>query len=268
MGKIRIKALGDEKAEKKQQLEARQRAEAKRAEKKAEKTEDTSVVEEVKTIKQEEQPVKAAKKSVKKAHTKIHSSGYQKTAELVDKKKVYTFDEALTLLKQLQRAKFDESVELHVNTQSQGVTVNTVLPHGTGKKIRVAIADEAIIAKIEKGQIDFDVLVAQPQMMPKLAKVARILGPKGLMPNPKNGTVTPNPEEVAKKFENGQVQFKTEAKFPILHMTLGKISFGEDKLVDNAKAIAAALPATQVKDATLKLTMSPAIKVDYSSIQV
>ena len=260
MGKIRVKTLGDEKTEKKQQLEAKQRSEAKRAEKKLENTDGTVVVEESKLA-------KVVKSPAKNSNKKVRSDNYQKTAQLVDKKKVYSFTEALNLLKQLKRAKFDESVELHLNTQSQGVTVNTVLPHGTGKKIKVTIADDVVIANIEKGQIDFDILVAQPQMMPKLAKVARILGPKGLMPNPKNGTITPNPEEVVKKFEGGQVQFKTEAKFPILHMTLGKISFGGDKLADNAKAIAEALPSSQIKNATLKLTMSPAIKIDYASIQ-
>ena len=90
-----------------------------------------------------------------------------------------------------------------------------------------------MIKNIESGKIDFDILDRNPDTMPKLAKVARVLGPRGLMPNPKNGTVTPKPEEIAKKFEGGQFNFKTEAKFPLLHLTVGKISFGDKKLTEN-----------------------------------
>ncbi|HUD43972.1 MAG TPA: hypothetical protein VMR41_00325 [Patescibacteria group bacterium] len=205
-------------------------------------------------------------KKSKFAKKQTRSSGYQNVAQTVDQKKVYSANEALALLPKLKRAKFDETVELHITTIEPGVAVSTVLPNGTGKKVKVAIADEALIAQIEKGQINFDILIAEPMMMPKLAKVARILGPRGLMPNPKNGTVTNKPAEAAKKFEGGQVNYKTEAKFPIMHMSIGKISFGEQKLNENLKAIAQAMPEGKVKNANLKLTMSPAIKIDYTSI--
>ena len=102
--------------------------------------------------------------------------------------------------------------------------------------------------------------------MPKLARVARVLGPKGLMPNPKNGTVTPKPEEAAKKFEGGQMNFKTEAKFPLLHLSVGKLSFGEQKLAENIKAAIAAVNSKKIKNVTLKSTMSPGLKLDLASV--
>ncbi len=100
--------------------------------------------------------------------------------------------------------------------------------------------------------------------MSKLAKVARILGPRGLMPNPKNGTITPKPQEVAKKFQGGQINFKTESKFPILHLTVGKISFGEKKLSENIQSALSAIQTKNIKNITLKSTMSPGIKLDLS----
>jgi len=272
MGKIRVKTLGDAEAEKQQKLEAKKRNEAKKnaGMEKAKQAVDTSSVDAVApSASNNEAATDAPKaKSAKKAKfaKQKRSNSYQAIAGTVDPKKIYAFTEAIALLPKLKRANFDETVELHVNTTETGVNLSTVLPHGTGKKVRVLIADEAVIADIEKNIINFDVLIAEPMMMPKLAKVARILGPRGLMPNPKNGTVTNKPEEVAKRFAGGQVNYKTEAKFPIMHMAIGKVSFGEEKLTENLKAIAEVLPANQVKNMTLKLTMSPAIHVDITSI--
>ena len=102
--------------------------------------------------------------------------------------------------------------------------------------------------------------------MPKLARVARVLGPRGLMPNPKNGTVSPKPDEVAKKFAGGQMNFKTEAKAPILHMVVGKMSFGNQKLQENIKVALQTVSVKNVKNATLKSTMSPGLRLDLSSL--
>ena len=182
--------------------------------------------------------------------------------------------EALEVLAKVKRAKFDETVELHVNTIEKGISGSVVLPHGTGKNVRVTIANqsadakgvEKLVADIEQGKIDFDILVATPDSMPKLARVARILGPRGLMPNPKNGTITPKPEEVAKKFEGGQTNFKTEAKFPIIHMSVGKLSFGDAKLEDNIKTAVSAISTKKIRTVTLKSTMSPGISLDLASL--
>ncbi|MEK7549153.1 MAG: 50S ribosomal protein L1, partial [Patescibacteria group bacterium] len=175
--------------------------------------------------------------------------------------KTYGLKDALELLSKFQKTKFDETIELHLNTVRSGISGTLTLPHGTGKTTRVAIADEAMLAEIETGKINFDILVATPDMMPKLAKVAKILGPKGLMPNPKNGTITAKPEEVVKKFEGGQISFKTEAKAPLIHMTVGKFSFGDKKLTDNITAAVGAIKIENIAKITLKSTMSPGIRV-------
>jgi large subunit ribosomal protein L1 len=135
------------------------------------------------------------------------------------------------------------------------------LPHGTGKKMRVAVVDDKLILEIEKGKIDFDILISTPAMMAKLTKVAKILGPRGLMPNPKNGTITDKPAEIIKKYEGGQISFKTEAKVPVIHFTVGKISFGEKKLMDNIQTLIEAVKKENIEKVVLKSTMSPGIKI-------
>ncbi len=279
MGKIRIKALGDEQQEKVDQKKAEARTAAKKAREEAEarKAAADSTAAPVEEGTKEETPAeeKKSKKKAKfvKSKKQTHSDAYLKVATKIEANKVYKLQDALTLLPELKVAKFDETVELHINTTEKGISGAVTLPHGTGKSVRVAIVDGADakavdeqVKKIETGQIDFDVLIATPDAMPKLARVARILGPKGLMPNPKNGTVTPKPQEVAKKFEGGQMNFKTEAKFPILHLSVGKVSFGDKKLSDNIKAAVAAVNVKKIKDVTLKSTMSPAIKLDVASL--
>lgn len=268
MGKIRVKTLGIEDEEKKQAEEAKRRAEEKRiAELRAASAEKTASKTETAADAPVEEKVEKAPKKKYQATTKNQKGKkYVAVAEKVEKTKMYKLTDALKLLPELKISKFDETVELHINTTETGVSGSVTLPHGTGKQTRVAIATEEIIADIEKGQINFDVLIAEPQMMAKLAKVAKVLGPRGLMPNPKNGTVTPNPEEVAKKFAGGQMNFKTEGKFPILHVSVGKLSFSEDKLAENIKVMMQQIPNAKIKNVTLKSTMSPGMKLDVSSL--
>ncbi len=285
MGKVRVMTIGDENAEKEQKEELKKRKEAKKFEKKAEATSDTTPETETKQSSVKESEVaetteagdekkKTKKEKFLKKKASPRSSKYTAVAVHVDKKKVYSLKEALALLPKLKTAKFDETVELHINTIETGVSGSIVLPHGNGKKTRVTIVDatkdpkglDALIKNIEAGIIEFDVLVATPDSMSRLAKVARYLGPKGLMPNPKSGTVTTKPEEIAKKYEGGQINFKTEAKFPILHMSVGKMSFDESKLSDNIKTALKAIQVSKMKSVTLKSTMSPGIKIDFSII--
>jgi len=264
MGKIRINSIGgDEEAT--QKLEAEKRREAKKAAKAEEKTEE---------IKESEQPEavespKEKKKVQKKSNVvKERSPRYKDSLLQREKNKVYNVKEAISLLEKMKKAKFDETVELHINTNDK-ITGNITLPNGTGKKTRVAIlapskdakAADELLENIEAGKIDFDILVATPDAMPKLARVARILGPKGLMPNPKTGTVTPRPEEVAKKYEGGQMSYKTEAKANVLHVSIGKMSFGSEKLSQNINAFIDSLENGKVKSIYLKSTMSPSIKL-------
>jgi len=127
--------------------------------------------------------------------------------------------------------------------------------------VRVAVADEKLIEEIESGKIDFDILLASPSIMPKLARLAKILGPRGLMPNPKNGTITDNPEALIKKYEAGQINIKTEAKAPVIHLAVGKMSFGEKKLADNIESAVNAIKKENIQKIVLKSTMSPGIKI-------
>ncbi len=269
MGKIRVKTFGDEEAEQKKEEEAKARKEAKIAAAKgsAVKKVEPEVKAEAEVATQEttetevEEAPKDVKHKEKKEEKAFHSQKYQALVDQYDKTKVYSLKDALEALVKLQRESFDETVELHLNTAATGISGQITLPHGTGKVTRVAIATDALIAEIEKGIINFDVLVAEPMMMVKLAKVAKVLGPRGLMPNPRNGTITPKPEEVAKKYADGQINFKTEAKAPIIHLTVGKISFGPEKLTENIEALIAAVKKANIVNATLKSTMSPGLKI-------
>ncbi len=266
MGKIRIKTFGDESLEEQEKKKKGLKRSEKKAREAAEQTEEKTVEPEV-----EVKEVKSKNKKFSggaRSRSAGHSQKYQNLLQLIDRTKTYALGEALDLLEKLQRKNlprrqggFDETVELHLNTLSADISGNITLPHGTGKKTKVAIATDALITEIEKGIINFDILVAEPNMMGKLAKVAKILGPKGLMPNPKNGTITEKPEEVAKKYEGGQINFKTETKTPIMHLTVGKVSFGKGKLTENIESLISAVKKSNIVNATLKSTMSPGIKI-------
>ena len=283
MGKIRIKTLGNE-DENKEKEEAKKRAEAKKIEEakeasdeakddssrhsRDEQSENSRIKEQADAgqasmteKKPEDKKKQKNKYADKKAQKPRHGKKYLSVKEKIDRNKIYSLKEALEILPSLKIGKFDETVELHINTIDKGISGSLTLPHGTGKVTRVKIADDAVIAEIEKGIIDFDILVAEPAFMAKLARVAKILGPRGLMPNPKNGTITPKPEEVAKKFEGGQLNYKTEAKAPIIHVVVGKLSFGPEKLSDNIKAFITSIKKSNISNITLKSTMSPAIKL-------
>lgn len=262
MGKIRVATLGDEQAEKEQKRKAEARRQTKDSKKS--KPEEEPVVSEAKA---EEKSDESGKKIKKVTKSKTRSKLYVEKASLVEKNKLYPLSDAVTLIKQTSMTKFDGSVELHINLNPQtlgdkkDMRGNVTLPHGTGKQIKVVIADEDIIAEIEAGKFNFDILVAHPSMMPKLAKVARVLGPKGLMPNPKNGTVSPDPEKRVKELSNGQVNFKTEPDQPIIHMSVGKVSFDDKKLLENIKEVIKTIGTSKITRMTVTSTMGPGVKI-------
>lgn len=185
-----------------------------------------------------------------------HGKKYRAAAEKIDRNKTYSIEEAVKLIKENKIAKFDESVEIHIKTNidpkkgDQQVRGTVTLPHGTGKSKKIAVitstaekeakeagADlvggEEMIEKIAK-KIDFDILVATPEMMPKLAKVAKILGPKGLMPNPKTETVTTKIKETVAALKKGKAAFKNDDTGNI-HQVVGRVSFTEPQLIENIK---------------------------------
>jgi len=266
MGKIRIKTIGEEepKKEKKQPktkahlpgMEGGQRIAVV-----GPTEEELAKIEESKTA---QAPEEAKKKTKQKKTTKSHRSRrYKEMLMEVDRTKTYPLPDALTLLPKIKLSKLDETVELHINTLQTGLSGQMKLPHGTGKTTKVKIVDDALLAEIESGKISFDILVATPDMMPRLAKVAKILGPRGLMPNPKTGTITDKPEEVVKKYEGGVMNFRTELKAPIIHLTVGKLSFGSDKLSENIQTALSAVKKENIRTAVLKSTMSPGIKLQF-----
>ena len=214
-------------------------------------------------------------------------------AAKVDKNKVYSIDEAIALVKETSSVKFDASVELHLhlglNTKKtdQQVRSTAILPHGTGKTKKIAVfanADKAKEAKEagadfiydeediktikDTGKIEFDVAVTTPDMMPKMAAIARILGPRGLMPNPKTDTVGPNVKQMVEQLKKGKINFKNDDTGN-LHLSIGKVSFEDEKLKENfttfwealKKAKPAGAKGTFIKNATLCSSMGPAIKI-------
>lgn len=203
---------------------------------------------------------KEEKKKVKKAESKYRfptGKKYSAAKSLVDPKKSYPLPEAIELVKKTSYSKFNGSVEVHFNVTDKNLRGTVILPHGTGKSIRVKIADDALIAN---PVIDFDVLVASPEMMPKLAKIAKILGPKGLMPNPKTNTISENPAELV-KILSSSVQWKTQPDFPIIHAVIGKVSFDTEKLAENLAALTKSIGEGKIQSAFIKATMGPSIKV-------
>lgn len=287
MGKVRKVILGDEEYEKKQKKKAEARRETKKAKKAkiegvglkgGERTtlvEGTELKGEVKDLLEKvEQGEESSKKSGRKKKEVVHppkarSKKYQEAVKLIDRTKLYAITEAVTLLKKTSMTKFDGTVEIHINLNPEILGGKTdmrgtvTLPHGSGKKIRVVEANDVLLSEIEKGVINFDVLVAHPSMMPKLAKVAKILGPKGLMPNPKTGTVTPDVEKRIKELSQGQVNFKTEPDNPIIHMAIGKVSFEDKQIMENIQALIDAIGKGKIAKATITATMGPGIKIGF-----
>lgn len=271
MGKVRHVVIGDESVEKEQKKKADIRREQKKAKKHAEEPQEVKAETADDAQPQVEQKEEIKQKKVAEVVVHQKSKKYLESAKLVEKNRVYSIKEAAELVKKTSFTKFDGTVEIHVNLNASVLgaaktdfrgSVN--LPHGTGKEIRIAIADDDVLKDLEAGKINFDVLIAHPSMMSKLAKFARTLGPKGLMPNPKNGTISPDPDKRAKELAGGQVNFKTEPENPIIHMAIGKVSFDASQIKENVEALFLAIGKNKILRATLTSTMGPGIKVSVN----
>lgn len=209
----------------------------------------------------ETQEVEAEKSAAQKVENKRHrSKKYTKARSLVDKTKKFSAKEAVALVKKASYSKFAGTITLNALVREVGKQASVTLPHSTGKSIKVAIVDDALLEKIAAEQIDFDILVASPEYMPKLAKFARVLGPKGLMPNPKNGTVTPRPDIKKAELEKGTFDVKTEKKQPVLHVVVGKTSMSDEALTENIETLINALTG-KVISASIVATMGSAVKL-------
>lgn len=222
---------------------------------------------------------------------------YRELAKIIKKDEEYSLKDALDLAVKTNPAKFDATVELHINLgvdprhADQNIRDMVVLPAGTGKTVKIVVfadveaaaaakkagadiaGEEEVIAMLDKGNLDFDVLIATPQMMAKLGKYARVLGPKGLMPNPKSGTVSNDVAKAVSEAKAGRVEFRVDST-GIVHLGIGKVSFGGAKLLDNAKAVTASIRAakpssikgTYVKAVYVTTAMGPSIKVAPSEV--
>ena len=226
-----------------------------------------------------------------------HGKRLRSASELIDRNRAYAIEEAVALIKRAATAKFDETVECALNLgvdprhADQMVRGTAQLPHGTGKPVRVAVfargdkAEEARTAgadivgaedlaeAIQAGEMNFDRAIATPDMMPIVGRLGRILGPRGLMPNPKLGTVTPNVAEAVQAAKGGQIQFRVE-KAGLIHGGVGKASFPEAALVENVRAFVDAInrakpsgaKGTYLKRAAISSTMGPGIRVEIPSV--
>ena len=201
------------------------------------------------------------KKGEKKIVEKVRGKKYVEAKKKFDSSKAYTMAEAIKLVKETSYSKFDGTVELHMIVKKSGISASIVLPHQAGKTKKVEIASDETVEKLKSGKIDFDVLVATPTMMPKLVPFARLLGPKGLMPNPKNGTLVPDAKK-AQSFSTGTVALKTEKEAPLIHTVIGKVSQDNKELTENLEAIFKAFGSgKQIDKVYIKATMGPSIKV-------
>jgi len=226
-----------------------------------------------------------------------HSKRYYETREKVDREKLYAPEAALELVKEVSNAKFDETVELHaklgVNPKhaDQNIRGTVVLPHGTGREVRVAVfakgekvkeAEEAgadfvgaedLAEKIEGGWMEFDVAVATPDMMSVVGKLGRILGPQGLMPNPKAGTVTFDIGKAVKEIKAGKIEYRVD-KAGIIHLPIGKVSFSAEQLLENFKVVMdtlvrerpAAAKGKYLRSVVVASTMGPGIRINTSDV--
>lgn len=226
-----------------------------------------------------------------------HGKKFREADAKVDRAAVYTPLEAVKLVKEMATAKFDETVEVHfrlgIDTRKadQNIRGSISLPHGTGKTVRVAvfaegaqaeqaaeagadvIGSDELIAQIQKGEINFDAAIATPMMMAKVGRIGKILGPRGLMPNPKLGTVTMDVAKMVSELKAGRVEYRAD-RYGICHVPLGRVSFDEQKLVENYAALyteilrvkPASAKGKYVKSISVSSTMGPGVKID-SAVQ-
>lgn len=260
-------------------------------------------VAEEKLVKEERKkvaPTKDTKSDKEKSEQKLPRSRveragkkYREAAKQIDKTKTYNLAEAVDLAVKTSTSKFDATVEMHINLAvdpkqaDQNVRDTLVIPHGTGKIVRIAVfvegddvakakkagADSAgtdeILAALDKEEIDFDILISTPALMSRLGKYARLLGPRGLMPNPKSGTVTADISQAVKEAKAGRVEYRADES-GIVHLGIGKVSFGPQKLLENAQTLAASIrsakPAsikgTYIKSTYVSSTMGLSIKTE------
>lgn len=223
--------------------------------------------------------VKSSKRAQKKGKAKYRSAKYKEAAEKVEKSKRYPVTEAVDLAKQTSYSKFDGSLEIHLSTNAKNIRGLVSLPFASGKKLKILafgkgaqesgadiVGDDAKLNEIIRGITGFDVIVTTAEWMPKLARAAKILGPRGLMPSPKNGTITSDLKKAVAEIQSGKVEYKTEKNGQVIHLSIGKVSQETDQVVQNTKILFNAIGKTRIKKAVISPSMGMGVKVDLASI--
>lgn len=220
-----------------------------------EETETTEKVAETSETPQEE--VSTVQKVAKK-----RSKKYLAAKAKVDVTKYYSLKEAVNLVKETSLSKFDGKVEAHVTIFDIGNVGEITFPHLETASKKVVILNDAILAELKEGNVNFDILIATPSTMPKLLPLAKLLGPKGLMPNPKNGTLTEKPEDSLKKLSVAKTILKTEKKAPVVHIVVGKVSQKEEEIIANVEELIKTIKINKIKKLALCATIGPCVKVE------
>lgn len=214
-------------------------------------SEETSETQEAAVTQEEKKRIKPPK---------VRGKKYSEVKAKVNPSQTYALKEAVELAKETSFSSFDGTMELHLTLKKAKISQNVVLPFLAGREKKIEIASDETIEKLKAGKIDFDVLIATPEFMPKLVPFAKTLGPRGLMPNPKNKTLV-NDINKAKDFSANTITLKTEKDAPLIHTTFGKVSMSTDDLTQNAEAILTALGGSkQIIKAYVKATMGPSVK--------
>jgi len=269
MGKKRIAVIGEEQPEKKAKKPAEEKKEvhipgmkggARVAIVGAELPPEKEVIAPEETV-----PTKTIKKRGL-PRAKARGKNYLSAKMKIDPTRTYSLSEAIKLARETSWGKFDGSFEAHLVTTKTGLRGEAKLPYLAGKTRKVEIASKDTLAKIESGKIDFDILISTPAFMANLVKYAKILGPRGLMPNPKAGTIVENPEKVASSFQKETFSFKTEANTPLIHSVVGKISQKDEELEANLKALLSAVGTKNIKKAVICASMGPAVKLAIDNL--
>jgi len=218
---------------------------------------------EVRNAEEDQEKDAESAKAKRKVGQEEPGKKYKQAKKKIEPDKKYTVKEAVKLVKGVSISSFTGNLEAHLVVKKTGRLGEVDLPYFEGKEKKIAIASDAVIKKIEKGNIDFDVLLASPKWMSKLAKYGKTLGPQGLMPNPKDGTLTEDPEKLKKKMEKKEtIKLETERKQPVMHLVLGKLDQPQKELVANVEKLISHLGPKRIKKLVLAPTMGPGVKVN------
>ncbi len=244
-------------------------------------------------VKSKEEPKTEAKKEATKTEKKAEAKEekeapkvkqrgkkYYEAQEQVEKTKRYPLSEAIELAQKTSYTKFAGTMEIHINTAIKGVRGLITLPFASGKKLKIlafgkdaeasgadVVGTDAVLEDIIKGKTgDIDVIVTTPEWMPKLARAAKVLGPRGMMPNPKNGTITDKLDKVVAELQGGKVEYKTENSANVIHLPIGKVSQSAEEISANVKMLYQTIGKSRIRKITLSPTMGPGVKVDLNSI--